>query len=141
MEGENNPSKRADVRKKISEAKMGKARPDQATRMRNDHPMKNPETLQRMIETRKRKLASGEIIIWSKGKKRPEVTGEKHHRFGKVYAPLADMNRKEYTCPHCGKIGRGPGMKRYHFEKCRFIAEHALMPIPGEDTFAELIAG
>lgn len=23
-------------------------------------------------------------------------------------------------CPHCGKVGRGSSMKRYHFENCRF---------------------
>lgn len=25
----------------------------------------------------------------------------------------------EYTCPHCGKIGKGNGMKRWHFDKCK----------------------
>lgn len=25
----------------------------------------------------------------------------------------------QYTCPHCGKIGKGPNMKRYHFDKCK----------------------
>ena len=23
------------------------------------------------------------------------------------------------TCPHCSKTGRGPNMKRYHFDKCK----------------------
>jgi hypothetical protein len=26
---------------------------------------------------------------------------------------------KERTCPHCGKIGRGPNMTRFHFNKCK----------------------
>lgn len=25
----------------------------------------------------------------------------------------------EYECPHCGKIGKGPNMKRYHFNNCK----------------------
>ncbi len=25
----------------------------------------------------------------------------------------------EYTCPYCGKNGKGPMMKRWHFENCR----------------------
>ena len=25
----------------------------------------------------------------------------------------------EYTCPHCGSIGKGPMMKRWHFDKCK----------------------
>jgi hypothetical protein len=24
-----------------------------------------------------------------------------------------------YTCPHCGKIGKGGGMHRYHFDRCK----------------------
>lgn len=28
-------------------------------------------------------------------------------------------NRPRITCPHCGKEGTVPGMKRYHFENCR----------------------
>ena len=26
---------------------------------------------------------------------------------------------EEYTCPHCGTIGKGPNMSRYHFENCK----------------------
>ena len=25
----------------------------------------------------------------------------------------------KYTCPHCGKIGNGNGMKRWHFDRCK----------------------
>lgn len=28
-------------------------------------------------------------------------------------------NLKEYECPHCGRIGKGPNMMRYHFDKCK----------------------
>lgn len=27
--------------------------------------------------------------------------------------------RTEQTCPHCGLTGKGPNMKRYHFDKCK----------------------
>ena len=26
---------------------------------------------------------------------------------------------KEHVCPHCGKIGRGGGMKKWHFDNCK----------------------
>ena len=26
---------------------------------------------------------------------------------------------KEHTCPHCGKIGKGGGMKKWHFDNCK----------------------
>jgi len=29
--------------------------------------------------------------------------------------------RKERTCTHCGKTGKGPNMSRYHFDNCRSI--------------------
>ena len=28
-------------------------------------------------------------------------------------------NTIEYTCPHCAKVGKGPNMKRYHFDNCK----------------------
>jgi group I intron endonuclease len=28
-------------------------------------------------------------------------------------------NTIEYECPFCGKVGKGPNMKRYHFDKCK----------------------
>lgn len=30
-------------------------------------------------------------------------------------------NTIQYTCPHCDKIGKGPNMKRYHFDNCKVI--------------------
>ena len=29
------------------------------------------------------------------------------------------QNQVEHVCPHCGKIGRGPAMLRYHFDRCK----------------------
>jgi hypothetical protein len=28
-------------------------------------------------------------------------------------------NDKTVTCPHCGLVGKGPNMKRYHFDNCK----------------------
>jgi len=30
-------------------------------------------------------------------------------------------NSIEYTCPHCQKVGKGPNMKRYHFDNCKTV--------------------
>lgn len=30
-------------------------------------------------------------------------------------------NQIVVECPHCGKIGKGPNMTRYHFNNCKFI--------------------
>jgi hypothetical protein len=37
----------------------------------------------------------------------------------KIKMAWADLLKDELTCPHCGKIGRGTVMKRWHFEQCR----------------------
>ena len=30
------------------------------------------------------------------------------------------VTRSELTCPHCDKVGKGPNMKRYHFDNCKY---------------------
>lgn len=34
-------------------------------------------------------------------------------------SPFAGVKKHSYTCPHCKKEGRGPAMKRFHFDKCK----------------------
>ncbi len=39
----------------------------------------------------------------------------------KMIAEGSHPFQQPYTCPHCGKEGRGPNMQRYHFDKCKHI--------------------
>lgn len=119
MYGDDNPSRRPEVRDKISKAKKGKKRPDASERMRTNHPLWNPETRIKFSENLKNLYANGDLKPWNKGKERPEISGENHPRYGVKYQPMSDMNRIERTCPHCNKIGKGPGMLRYHFDNCK----------------------
>ncbi len=32
-----------------------------------------------------------------------------------------DINHEKVICPHCSKVGQKPSMKRWHFDKCRYI--------------------
>lgn len=121
MLGDNNPARREDVRKKISESKLGKSRPDVSERLSESHHMKNPNISTKVSQTRKEKFANGEITIWSTGKERYDMQGQNHHRFGKKYPKLGEQNKIEYTCPHCERTGKGPGMHRYHFDNCKLI--------------------
>lgn len=34
---------------------------------------------------------------------------------------LKGVPKKEYVCPHCHKIGNGPVMMRFHFQKCKTL--------------------
>jgi len=45
-----------------------------------------------------------------------------------------DNNQISYTCPHCSKVGKGPGMKRYHFNNCRKQEVHTSF-IVSEEMF------
>lgn len=121
MVGAANPAKRIEVRKKISESKIGKERPDVSARLLESHHMNDPIIAAKVSNTRKEKFANGEIVIWSKGKERPDIQRQNHHRFGKKYPKLGEQNKIEYTCPQCQKIGKGPGMQRYHFDNCKVL--------------------
>lgn len=47
---------------------------------------------------------SATIPAWNIGRKCPE---------------LGVGGKIEYTCPHCGKLGQGNSMKRWHFDNCK----------------------
>jgi len=32
----------------------------------------------------------------------------------------------EYVCPHCGKVGKGPMMKRWHFDNCNLLTNTSI---------------
>ena len=82
------------------------------------------------------------MSIAQKGKKRSPLTPEHREKIrlankGKIVSPnttskwrksmslrklsgIKDIrNIKQITCPHCGKIGGGGNMTRYHFNKCK----------------------
>jgi len=40
-------------------------------------------------------------------------------RCASAAAGAKTINNLEYTCPHCGKEGRSPSMKRWHFDRCK----------------------
>jgi len=84
-----------ETRKKQSESKLGKKR--------------KPFTEQTRDKIRQAKLGSNNP---SYGKTPNEETREKLRR--------ANQGKKEtFTCPHCGKVGSGGSMTRWHFDNCK----------------------
>lgn len=84
-----------ETRKKQSEAKLGKKR--------------KPFTEQTRDKIRQAKLGSNNP---SYGKTPSEETKEKLRQ--------ANQGKKEtFTCPHCGRVGGGGSMKRWHFDNCQ----------------------
>ena len=121
MYGKDNPSSRQMTKDKISRANKGRKRPDQSKRLLEKHHMKDEVSRLKMSQTKKMKYATGELVQKTKGQKRPEMTGPNHPLYGIPNKKLSSMNTIESTCPHCGKVGKGPGMQRYHFSKCNII--------------------
>ena len=39
---------------------------------------------------------------------------------------LAGVKKYDYVCPHCNKEGRGPAMKRFHFDRCKMKMREAV---------------
>jgi hypothetical protein len=74
---------------------------------------------ERASETHKNKIVSEEtkikISISKKGKKMSEEA-KKNISNAKKGIP-----KPKIECPHCGKIGGTPQMKRYHFDNCKEI--------------------
>jgi hypothetical protein len=84
-----------ETRKKQSELKLGKKR--------------KPFTEQTRDKIRQAKLGSNNP---SYGKSPSEETREKLRQ--------ANRGKKEtFTCPHCGKVGSGGSMTRWHFDNCK----------------------
>lgn len=46
------------------------------------------------------------------------LIGGKNTRFKK--GQVLQHIKYTHTCEHCGKIGKGPSMKRWHFDNCKF---------------------
>ena len=100
-------------------------------------------------EERKTKIKLARKILEKnpeyKQKQRDSRLGEKNHMFGKTVYEIwvgkygeevanekvlitnnkksingkKSHNLKEYVCPFCNTTGKGPNMKRYHFDKCK----------------------
>ena len=79
--GENNPSKRLEVRQKISKAKLGKKRPDLVKSNLKNNPAKRPEVRKKMSESATgRKLsqaAKDKVSAFQLGRPKSEETKKK----------------------------------------------------------------
>jgi len=58
-------------------------------------------------------------IAAMKGKKKTITDEFRKAQSARCLGKVNTWNKIEYTCPHCYKVGRGPNMKRYHFDKCK----------------------
>lgn len=111
--GENNPNFGT---KRTEETK-------QKMRIKNSRPM-SEEQKQKIREIRTGTTLTEE----TKKKLSQSLKGKRDSEEAKLKKSLAQkklrdegmhFSQKIFTCPHCGKIGKGVNMKRYHFDKCK----------------------
>jgi hypothetical protein len=92
-------------KRKISEAHKGKSKP---WLIGNKNASVGKD--RNLSEEHKKNISQSKI-----GKKRKEFGDE-----WKLALKLAKNKLPIVTCPHCGLTSRGPNMKRYHFENCKW---------------------
>ena len=70
------------------------------------HPLVGPENNRRRLADGTHNFLNGDI---SRATHVKRLAAGTHHL------------TTQYTCPHCGKDGKGPSMKRYHFDNCKVV--------------------
>lgn len=97
-----------ETRRKISEAQIGKV-------LTEDHRRKLSEShkgKKLSAETRMRMSEAGKKRVWPEDVRR---------KLSKAKQGVKTGPRKATECPHCGKVGAGGIMKRWHFERCKVV--------------------
>lgn len=81
-------------------------------------------SIQKIKEARKKQVISKETRIkmsqTRKGRKltwdTKNLTPEANEKRSKA---LKDISKPKFQCPHCGRTGGNPAMKRWHFDNCK----------------------
>lgn len=128
IKGEKNPAKREDVKEKIRLKAIGRKASEDTKKKFSDmrkgenNNFYNKKHKQETKLIMKQKAVGRYTLPWFIAKYGEIVGLEKHNEFienTKIKLIRAqNAPRKTYVCPHCGLIGKGPNMKRYHFNNC-----------------------
>jgi hypothetical protein len=113
--GDKNPARNPEIAKKISDSKKGKKNPKIAEFAKQRTGGKNAFY---------GKTHSGEFREKMRQLKKGVALTEEHKqnlRVAMLNRPPYDYKDKQRECPHCGLIGGGGNMKRYHFENCKSL--------------------
>ena len=113
-----------ETRRKMSEAKLGKESHRKGKNHSDEAKEKNRQAHLGKTYTQLNPAEGHKQTKEAKERIRQTLTGTKHdqERIDKIRASkLGKKNGpyKSYECPHCGKVGAGGVMKRYHFDNCK----------------------
>jgi hypothetical protein len=127
MTGERNPAKRVDVKDKLRVKAIGRKASLETKRKMSQNRLGEKNSFYGKhhtddVKSVMKEKAKGRYTLNWFIEKYGELNGklkyeEKCASFrGKRIKPV---KRNEYTCPRCNFTGKGPNMKRYHFDNCK----------------------
>ena len=118
--GDKNPSKRLDVRMKMSIAQKGKTRPKWKMSEEGKSNVSKGRTGIKYSEEGKKKLSESRKKEYAEGKRKtPDFTGKTHSQETITKMINIAKNRTKYACIHCKKeMHLGP-LVRFHNDKCK----------------------
>lgn len=122
--GDKNPSKRDDVRKKMSEAQKGKSRPKWIMSEQGKRNVSKGRIGIKYSEEGKKKLSDARKKEYAEGKRiLPNFTGKSHNEETISKMKEIAKNRPKYSCSYCKKeMTLGP-LTRFHNDKCKMKFE------------------
>ena len=113
-----------ETKDKISNALTGKKKsPEHAAKNRQAQINRNykhsPEIIELIRQNSLKQIVTDETRIKiskaTLGKKKKPWSDERRTK----QPSQKGIRKRSYTCPHCGKLGNGPAMMKWHFDACR----------------------
>jgi hypothetical protein len=130
VKGNKNPACRPEIKEKIRQKAIGrKPKPETLEKYKQRFGDKNGfYNKLHSDETKKylKEKAKGRYSIEWFMQKHGEIEGaikyeQRNVALKESMLKAKPMERTESECPHCKLVGKGPNMKRYHFNKCKTL--------------------
>jgi hypothetical protein len=135
FKGDNNPAKRPEVREKIRQKAIGRKASIETKQKLSEsrigennsfYGKKHKDVVKSIMKDKAKGRYTIDWFVSKFGEADGKLKYEEQRKnnvlkFNKGKANLLKALTKEYTCPHCNKVGKGSNMKRYHFNNCKFL--------------------
>jgi hypothetical protein len=120
--GENNPAKRLEVRKKMSDAQKNRPTRTKGIKMSNEGRKNISEGRKglKISEEGRKKLSEARLRDYANGTRKPHTkSGWTHSEESKKIQSENAKNRPKFKCLYCDMITTKANLTRFHDEKCK----------------------